>query len=48
MHFQYLMAGSLAAGYDFFAITGGASTLIDRYKAEVSVKDYKGLRIFKK
>lgn len=48
MHFQYLMAGSTAASYDFFAITGGSSTLSDRYMADASVKNYKGLQVFKK
>lgn len=31
MHLQYLMAGELPAGYDYFAITTGACTLFDRY-----------------
>ena len=48
MHFQYLMAGSITADYDFFAITGGATTLSDRYTAEASVNNYKGLQVFKK
>ena len=48
MHFQYLMAGSKAASYDFFAITAGASTLADRFKSEESVQRYTGLQIFGK
>ena len=31
MHLQYLMAGELPTGYDYFAITAGACTLFDRY-----------------
>ena len=48
MHFQYLMAGSKATSYDFFAITAGASTLADRFRGEASVQGYTGLQIFKK
>lgn len=31
MHLQYLMAGSLPASYDYFAITAGSLTLAQRY-----------------
>lgn len=31
MHLQYLMAGHLPAGYDYFAITAGTQTLSARY-----------------
>ena len=47
MHFQYLMAGSKATSYDFFAITAGAKTLADRFKNEASVRRYAGLQIVK-
>ena len=48
MHFQYLMAGSKAVRYDFFAITAGASTLANRFKSDESVQRYAGLQIFGK
>lgn len=40
-HFQYLMASEKAGEYDYFAITAGHLTLAERYRSQMSVRDYK-------
>ncbi|MES2999098.1 MAG: hypothetical protein V4787_00275 [Pseudomonadota bacterium] len=46
IHFQYLMASGRPTLYDFFAITAGAKTLAERFKAVESVAHYRALRPF--
>ncbi|MYZ47925.1 hypothetical protein [Propylenella binzhouense] len=48
MHFQYLMAGDRRGEYDFFAITAGPLTLPGRYAHRQGVKDYAGLKLFRR
>jgi hypothetical protein len=47
MHFQYLMASALPAGYDYFRITAGSCTLSTRFQTNASVASYHDLRPFR-
>ena len=47
IHFQYLMASSKPVIYDYFAITAGPLALAKRFSEQPSIKDFKGLRLFK-
>lgn len=45
-HFQYLMSSKKVTLFDYFAITAGGLTLAERFSGNISVKAYKGLRLF--
>ena len=47
LHFQYIMSAPLLAGYDYFAITGGASTLAARFADKPSVTGFNNLKLFR-
>lgn len=46
MHFQYLKASPLNGEYDFFAITAGTQSLVQRFAARASQDDFTDLQCF--
>jgi pimeloyl-ACP methyl ester carboxylesterase len=44
LHFQYLKAGELPGAYDYFAITAGPQTLVQRFAAQPAVRDWRELQ----
>lgn len=45
-HFQYLMAGEVAGGYDYFTITAGPQSLASRHAAVDSTRGFRQFQCF--
>jgi pimeloyl-ACP methyl ester carboxylesterase len=46
LHFQYIHGGSIAGEYDFYALTSGPLSLVERFADAHSVTDFTKFRLF--